>query len=351
MIASPSPEPPLRLPCPAEQIDHFLSAPSQTVVEAISRHRGPMLILGAGGKLGLHLSIMAAEAFRQLGWGEQVTAVSRFGSLRDQQEFARFGIATLACDLEDEEQLARLPDASTVIFLAGVKFGTSAAPELLQRLNVEMPRKVAERFRASRIVAFSTGCVYPFVSPESGGATEQTLPAPIGAYADSCLQRERAFEEASRRHGTTVALIRLNYAVEFRYGVLIDIAEKVLAGVPIDVTTGYVNAIWQRDAVAHSLQALDIAAAPAIPLNITGVDILSVRQVAESFGRIFGVPVRIAGTEEATAWLSNAGKSHRLFGLPATSVADMIGWTAAWLREGGSTWGKATGFEKRGGAF
>jgi nucleoside-diphosphate-sugar epimerase len=349
---SPNPpgEPP-SLPCSAEEIDQFLAAPTPAVVEAISRHSGPMLILGAGGKLGLHFAIMAAEAFRQLGRKESVTAVSRFGSLRDRQEFERFSIPTLTCDLADEAQLARLPEASTIIFLAGVKFGTNSAPELLRQLNVEMPRKVAERFRRSRIVAFSTGCVYPFVSPESGGATEETPPVPVGAYAESCLQRELAFEEESRRHGTKVVLIRLNYAVEFRYGVLVDIAEKVLAGSPIDVSTGFFNAIWQRDAVAHSLQALDVAASPAVPLNVTGAGILRVRQVAESFGRIFGKPAVLQGTEQPTAWLSNAAKSHRLLGQPATSVEEMIKWTAAWLRAGGSTWGKATGFEVRSGEF
>jgi nucleoside-diphosphate-sugar epimerase len=189
------------------------------------------------------------------------------------------------------------------------------------------------------------------VTLESGGAIEETPPCPIGAYAESCLQREMAFEEGARRYGTEVVLIRLNYAVEFRYGVLVDIAGKVLAGAPIDVSTGYVNAIWQRDAVAQSLQALDVAAGPAVPLNITGPAILSVREIAERFGRIFGRPAQITGKEEPTAWLSNAGKSHRLFGLPETSVAEMIAWTAAWLQEGGTTWGKATGFEKRSGQF
>jgi nucleoside-diphosphate-sugar epimerase len=294
---------------------------------------------------------MAAEAFRQIGRTDTVTAVSRFGTLRDRDDFERHGIPTLSCDLQDEAQLASLPDAATVIFLAGVKFGTDAAPDLLQRINVELPRKVAERFRGARIVAYSTGCVYPFVTKESGGATEETTPEPVGAYAASCLQRERAFSEASARNGTPVALIRLNYSVEFRYGVLLDIATKVLAGEPVNVTTGYVNVIWQRDAVAHSLQALDVATSPAVPLNITGPWILSVRDIAERFGRLFGKPALISGSEEQTAWLSNAGKSHGLFGPPETSVDRMVTWVAAWLLEGGMTWGKATGFECRSGAF
>jgi nucleoside-diphosphate-sugar epimerase len=310
-----------------------------------------MIILGAGGKLGLHVSIMASEAFRRLGRTESVTAVSRFSTLRDRDEFERFGIPSLACDLHDEGQLARLPDAATVIFLAGVKFGTDSSPDLLRTINVEMPRKVAERFRASRIVAFSTGCVYPFVTPESGGATEETPPHPLGAYAASCLERERAFIDSSRRNGTPVALIRLNYSVEFRYGVLVDIAEKVRSGQPVDITTGYVNVIWQRDAVAHSLQALDLADSPPVPLNITGPGVLSVREVAERFGAVFGKTPVIRGTEAPTAWLSNAAKSHRIFGLPETSVDQMIAWIAAWLAAGGATWGKSTGFESRSGTF
>ena len=218
------------LPCPIDRVDHYLGQPSPEATAVLARHEGDVLVLGAGGKLGLPLSIMLQRALSALGRPTALTAVSRFQTLRDRSDFDRFGIATHAADLCDPAALAALPDAPTVFFLAGVKFGTATAPELLRRVNVELPRLVAERFHQSRIVAFSTGCVYPFLRPDSGGATEATPPAPVGDYAASCLAREVAFAGVSLRQGARVALIRLNYSVEFRYGLLVDIAQKVLRG-------------------------------------------------------------------------------------------------------------------------
>jgi nucleoside-diphosphate-sugar epimerase len=294
---------------------------------------------------------MLQRALAHLGRPADLLAVSRFTTLHDRADFDRHGIATRAADLCDPAALAALPEAPTVFFLAGVKFGTSAAPELLRRINVELPGLVAERFRRSRIVAYSTGCVYPFVRPDSGGATEATPTAPVGDYAASCLGREIAFAEASRRHGTRVVLIRLNYSVEFRYGVLVDLALKVQRGLPVDVTTGYFNVIWQRDGVDHTIRALELAGSPAVPLNITGPEILSVRAVAARCGELFGRPVTFTGQEADTAWLNNAAASHRRFGLPPTSVEQMQRWIVAWLQRGGDTWGKPTAFEQREGKF
>lgn len=339
------------LPCAPDQVDEFLGRPGDGARRTLDRHRGPFLVLGAAGKMGLHLCIMLRRTLDSLGRRDEVIAVSRFQILRDQSAFTRHGIAVRACDLTDPAALASLPDAPVVFFLAGVKFGTSTAPELLEKLNVTMPQLVAERFRSSRIVAFSTGCVYPFVTPESGGATEDTPLGPTGDYAISCVGREEAFRSASQRLGTAVTLLRLNYSVEFRYGILVDIAQKVAAGIPIDVSTGYVNVIWQRDAVEHTIQSLDLAAAPPVPINITGPGTLRVRDLAARYGERFGRPVEITGTEAPTAWLSNAGRSHRLFGPPPTSLEEMIRWTAAWLTEVGVTWGKPTGFERRDGRF
>jgi len=339
------------LPCPIDRVDHYLGQPSPEATAVLARHEGDVLVLGAGGKLGLHLSIMLQRALSALGRPTALTAVSRFQTLRDRSDFDRFGIATHAADLCDPAALAALPDAPTVFFLAGVKFGTATAPELLRRVNVELPRLVAERFHQSRIVAFSTGCVYPFLRPDSGGATEATPPAPVGDYAASCLAREVAFAGVSLRQGARVALIRLNYSVEFRYGLLVDIAQKVLRGEPVDVTTGYVNVIWQRDALDHTVRSLELAGSPAVPINITGPAILSVRTLAQRFGEIFGRPVTITGREADTAWLNNAAESHRRFGLPPTSVESMQQWIAAWLLSDGPTWGKPTGFEQRDGQF
>jgi NAD dependent epimerase/dehydratase family enzyme len=189
------------------------------------------------------------------------------------------------------------------------------------------------------------------MEPETGGATEETPAAPVGDYALSCLARETEFSQASLRHGTRVVLVRLNYSVEFRYGVLVDIAQKVQTGLPVDVTTGYCNVIWQRDAVAHAIQVLQLAASPAVPINITGPDTLSVRDIAHRFGRLMAKPAAIAGHETATAWLNNASRSHRLFGAPVTPVDQMMQWIAAWLARGGGTWGKPTAFERRDGRF
>jgi nucleoside-diphosphate-sugar epimerase len=340
-----------RLPCAPDAVDDFLSAPDDGAIAALRRAEGPFAVLGAGGKMGLHLSVMLRRALDRLGRSDPVIAISRFTTLRDQAEFQARGVETIACDLSDRAALAALPDAKSIFFLAGVKFGTANSPELLERMNVVMPRLVADRFRGSRIVAFSTGCVYPFVRPETGGATEEMAPDPPGEYARSCLARETAFADVSARHGTPVVLLRLNYSVEFRYGVLLDIAQKVQAGAPVDVSTGFVNVIWQRDAVAQTIQTLGLAQTPAVPINLTGPDIFSVRELARAFGKYFGREPVIEGVEADSAWLNNAAKSHRLFGRPETSLSTMVQWVGAWVQQAGASWGKPTGFEKRDGKF
>jgi nucleoside-diphosphate-sugar epimerase len=339
------------LPCPPAEIDDFIGRPTPRVIEIVGRTPGPFMVLGAGGKIGLHLSIMLRQALDRVGRKDRVLAVSRFSTLRDRASFESRRIETLSCDLGDPASLQQLPEAPTVFFLAGVKFGTATAPGLLHAINVEMPNRVAQKFARSRIAAFSSGCVYPFVTAASGGAREDTPPSPVGDYAASCLAREQAFSAVAALQGTEVVLIRLNYSVEFRYGVLVDIAQKVLSGKPVDVATGYLNAIWQTDAVAHTIQSLDLAASPAVPINVTGTEVLSVRDLAHRFGAVLGRPVEIAGTETETAWLNNASRSHQLFGAPLTTVDEMIQWISAWLLQGGETWGKPTGFEKRDGRF
>ena len=339
------------LPCPPDAIDYFISRPTAGALAVVARTPGPFMVLGAGGKIGLHLSAMLRQALDQLGRKDRVIAVSRFSTLRDRAAFEEHGVETDPCDLNDPASLARLPDAPIVFFLAGVKFGTAAAPELLHATNVAMPQRVAEKFQRSRLVAFSSGCVYPFVTPASGGATETTPLAAVGEYAASCIAREKAFTEVAAQRGNPVALIRLNYSVEFRYGLLVDIAQMVLEGRPVDVTTGYVNVIWQTDAVAHSIQALEAADSPTVPINVTGDEVLSVRDLAHRFGQALNRPVQISGVEAGTAWLNNATLSHRLFGPPSVPVNQMIEWISAWLLRGGETWGKPTGFERRDGRF
>lgn len=339
------------LPCLPAAVDDFLAEPPPRVVDFAGRAPGPFLVLGAGGKLGLNLCAMLRRALELAGQPARVIAVSRFRTLRDRAAFEQRGIETCTCDLQEDAAVAALPEAPVVFFLAGVKFGTADAPAVLHAVNVEIPRRVAARFARSRIVAFSSGCVYPFLTPASGGAGEATPTNAVGDYAASCIAREQAFQAAAVERGTPVALIRLNYATEFRYGLLVDIAERVWRGQPIDVTTGFANVIWQTDALAHSILALDVAAAPAVPVNVTGPEILQVRELARRFGALLDREPKIVGHEADTAWLNNAAWSHRQFGAPATSLEQMLEWTAEWVRAGGESWGKPTGFENRDGRF
>lgn len=340
------------LPCDAGGVDEFLSVPSADATRAAAAFEGPVAVLGAGGKMGLHMAAMLRRALDGAGRRDvPVVAVSRFGSPESRESFTRFGVETMSADLLDDAALSALPDFRTIYFMAGIKFGTSEQPDALRRFNEEMPAKVAARFPTARIAAFSTGCVYPFVTPESGGSREEDATGPTGDYAVSCLSREMAFVAASARHGTPVVLIRLNYAVEFRYGVLVDIAQRVMAGEPLDVTMGYVNVIWQRDAVEHILCSVGLAASPASVLNVAGRPIVAVRELARRFGKIFGRDPVITGSEAPTAWLNNPEKAYSLYGDPQVSLDQAIEWTAVWLKSGGATLGKPTKFERRDGKF
>ncbi len=336
-----------------EALDEFMSRPTAGVLGSLKASGGNVLVLGAGGKMGLHVCLMLQRAFEELGEeGREVIAVSRFGGEGSRDAFEREGVRMISADLCDQKQLDDLPDAESVIFLAGVKFGTSHDPGLLEKMNIKMPALVASRFRESRIVALSTGCVYSFTTPESGGSTEGGGEVkPVGDYAQSCLGRELAFSKAGDEWGTKCALIRLNYAIDLRYGVFHDIAQKVIEGTAIDVTMGYVNVIWQRDAIAHSIQALNYAAAPTFILNVTGSEILRVRDLATRFGEVLGIDVTIEGEEAELGWLSDSTKACDLLGHAEVSIDEMIDWTAAWLKSGGSSLGKPTHFETRDGKY
>ncbi len=320
--------------------------PTDGARETLSRLKGDVLVLGAGGKMGATLSLMLRDG---LAGREKVVAVSRFSDAAARAKFE--GIETISCDLLDREALERLPDAPNVFFLAGQKFGTASAPELTWAMNAVVPAYVAEKFRRSRIVAFSTGCVYPFVPVRSGGSREEDVIAPVGDYASSCAARERVFTYFAKKHRTPLCLYRLNYSVEPRYGVLTDLAQKIVAGEEIDVSMGYVNLIWQRDAVARAIQCLDAASHPPTVMNVTGPEIVPVRHLAQRLGKALEREPRLVGAEAESAWLSNAGRSFQLWGYPEVSLDQMIDWTAAWLREGGATLNKPTHFETRDGQF
>ncbi len=341
--------------CPSSvaELDLLASQPSPEVVAAVGEMAGDIVVAGAGGKMGYHLCRMLRRALDEAGLHHRVIAVSRFGGTGSHEPFESAGIGIHAADLCMADQVARLPDAAVLFFLAGKKFGTSDDPEELRRYNEEMPGQVAERYRDARIVALSTGCVYPFVSPADGGSREEDPVGPVGEYAISCLGRERVFREASGRHGTPLALIRLNYSVDLRYGVLVDLATRILAGEPVDLTTGFFNCIWQGDATESILRAAVHTRPEPDPLilNVTGPAILSVREVATTIGKKLGREVSFSGTEAGTAWLNDAGHCHRLFGPPRVKEETLIDWVAEWIGAGRPLLGKPTRFEVRDGNF
>jgi nucleoside-diphosphate-sugar epimerase len=335
-----------------DDLEEALSRPTPGVLDTLRARDGDLIVLGAGGKLGPTLARMARRALDEIGASDRrVIAISRFSSARAAAELQRHGIETIACDLLDREAVRALPEAPNVIFMAGQKFGTGDAPDLTWVMNTLVPAHVAERYARSRIVVFSTGCVYPFVPVDGPGAGDDDPLGPPGDYANSCVGRERVFTYFARRHGTPLLMFRLSYALDLRYGVLRDVAQKVWDGEPVDVTMGYANVIWQGDANARAIQCLDHAACPPRHLNVTGLERVSIRALAQTFGKALDRTPVITGTEGPTAWLFDASRSYELFGPPTVSLEEMIEATAQWVRAGGESLGKPTHFEVRDGQF
>jgi nucleoside-diphosphate-sugar epimerase len=335
-----------------EALEEALSRPTPGVVETLRTLGGDVMVLGAGGKMGPTLARMVRRGLDEIGHQERrVIAVSRFSSPVAAEALQRHGVETIACDLLDCAAVQALPDAPNVIFMAGQKFGTSDAPELTWVMNTLVPAYIAERFANSRIVVFSTGCVYPLMPAEGRGAREDDPLTPPGEYANSCVGRERVFEHFAKTHGTQVVFFRLCYAIDLRYGVLLDVAQKVAQGQPVDVTMGVANVIWQGDANARAIQCLARATAPPVAINVTGTERVSIRALAERFGKRLGKPARIAGTESETAWIWDASLSYEWFGTPTVSLDEMIEATAHWIEQGGATNGKPTHFEVHDGRF
>ena len=334
-----------------EQLEEILSRPTPEVCDAIAGLDGDLLLLGVGGKMGPTIARLARRAIDEAGIDKRVIGVSRFSDADLRSRLDGIGVETIACDLLEPGTLDALPDVGNVVYLAGMKFGTTGAESMTWSMNVHLPGLVAQRYCDARIVALSTGNVYPFTPVSSGGPTEAHVVAPVGEYAQSCLGRERLFQYGSERCGTSVVLIRLNYAIDLRYGVLLDVAQRVYVGTPIDLRMGYVNLIWQHDANVAILRAFALCAQPPAILNLTGPDTVSVRDLAHHFGRCFGVEPAFEGKEAETALLSNAAKYVDLFGPPAVSLEQMIEWVAHWVRIGGPTLGKPTHFDARDGKF
>ena len=334
-----------------EELEDRLSRPSEALVEDLRELDGNLLILGAGGKLGPSLVRLALRALAGTGTKSRVIAVSRFSQRGLADRLTSEGAVVLNADIADDESLAGLPDAPNVVFLVGAKFGTQGQEHQTWATNAYLPGRVAQRFASSRIVALSTGNVYPLTTVGAGGSTEDSPLGPVGEYAMSCLGRERVLTHFSVQHHTPLALIRLNYAVEMRYGVLVDLARAVHDGADIDLTTGHANVVWQGYANEVTLRALRHAASPPFVLNVTGPETVSIRHVAERMGELMGKPVRFTGAEADTSLLSNAQRCHGLFGYPDLPVDTLIRETVAWVRAGLPLLGKPTQFQRRDGQF
>ncbi|MEZ6191436.1 MAG: NAD(P)-dependent oxidoreductase [Phycisphaerales bacterium] len=327
-----------------------LSAPDQGVIDTLSALSGDLLLLGAGGKIGHGLALMAQRAIREAGAKSRVIAVSRFSGPDIRKAMEDDGIHTIACDLADHRAVEALPDASDIVYLAGQKFGTSSNTSLTWALNCFVPGITAQRWRDSRIAFYSSGNVYPFTPPASRGPTEKEETGPVGEYAQSVLGRERVFEHFSRAQGTRMACIRLSYACEPRYGVLVDIAERIMRGRPVDLTQGHVNIIWQGDCNRVTLKSLDITQSPPAIINLSGPQ-YPVESLATKIAGALGRDLEFTGSPAPTALLMNSDHCWSLFGPPAVDVDEMISRVAAWLVAGGKTMGKPTHFQERNGKF
>lgn len=334
-----------------EELDALLSAPREATLAALARVPGDIVVLGAGGKMGPTLARMAARARRDGGSEGRVIGVSRFGTPDAERYLHEGGVETIRCDLLDRDAVTRLPDAPNVVFMAGQKFGTHDAPSRTWMMNVVVPAICAERYAGARTAVFSTGNVYPLSRVSGGGARETDGTAPVGEYAQSCVGRERVFEHFATTRDTKVAIVRLNYAIALRYGVLTDIALKVAHGTPIPLAMGHVNVIWQGDANCAALELLPLASNPPLIVNVTGTGTISVRELATALGTRIGRDPIFEASEAPDALLSNANKMRSLLGEPDTNLETMLDWVADWVKREQPLLGKATHFEARDGRF
>jgi nucleoside-diphosphate-sugar epimerase len=328
-----------------------LAQPSNELIQDLSKVEGDIIILGAGGKMGPSLAKLAVNAIREGGLSKRVMAVSRYSNEEARRDLEQSGIQTIPCDLLNDEELKKLPEAANVMYMAGNKFGTTGNEHFTWAMNAYLPGRVAEKYKDSRIVVFSSGNIYPFSPVGLGGVSEAVAPSPIGEYAQSCLGRERTFEYFSHKYGTPMAMYRLNYAIDLRYGVLLEVAKSVNEGRSINLEMGHANVIWQGDANEMALRCLPICSNPPNIVNVTGPETMSIRWAAQEFGKRLNKEPQVMGKESETALLSNASKSHQLFGYPRVSLLQMIDWVADWVKEGGQTLNKPTHFQQREGKF
>jgi len=330
-----------------DQLDEFMTTPSDALMADLEQVPGDIAVIGVGGKMGPTLARMAKRACPE----RRVIGIARFTEPGLQDTLRGYGIETITADLLDPHAIAELPRVPNVIFMAGRKFGSNGSEPLTWAMNTHVPALVAHHFRESRIVAYSTTCVYSFAPVAHGGSREDEKIEPPGEYAMSCAGRERIFRYFSEKYDTPAILIRLSYAIDMRYGVLHDLGRKVLLGETIDLSMGHANVIWQGDACSQSLRALRHCTVPALPLNVSGPETVSIRALALTFGRRFGHAPVFSGEESNTAWIANTSRAARLFGYPTITLDQMIDWTADWLSRGMASFDKATHFELRTGAY
>lgn len=334
-----------------EELDIKLSEPSERLIEDVTKIQGDIMILGLGGKMGPSLAKLLKNAIEKTGKSKRVMGASRFSNETMYSELTDFGIECHKVDLLNGGGLNDLPDAENVIYMAGNKFGTAGNEHFTWAMNAYLPGRIAERYKNSNIVVFSTGNIYPFMPIESGGATESVRPSPIGEYAQSCLGRERVFEHFAIKNSTKMLLYRLNYALDLRYGVLLEVAKRVISEKPIDLSMGHVNVIWQGDANEYAIRSLLHCEFPVNKLNVTGPETISVQWLAEQFGEHFGKKPIFKNRPAETALLNNASQSFELFGKPFVSLNEMIKMTVEWVKSGGKEISKPTHFQERKGDF
>ena len=333
------------------KLNEMLTTPSETLIEDIKKIDGDITVLGAGGKMGPTLCVLAKNAVKAAGVQKRVIAVSRFTDSEVKNYLEENDVEVVCADLLDRAQLEKLEETKNVIYMAGRKFGTDGSEALTWAMNSTLPAFVAEKFKGTNMGVFSSGNIYPIVPLSSGGCSEEDRPVPVGEYAMSCLARERAFEHAANTYGTKVFIYRLNFAVDLRYGVLFDVAKKVLDGTPISLTTPCYNFIWQGSANEIAIRGLLHAQSPAFKMNVTGPETISIRFVAERFGKMFGKAPVFENEEGNNAYLNNAMKAMEMFGYPSVSAETLIKWQAEYILDGGKTLDKPTHFEERKGSY
>lgn len=334
-----------------EKLDKLLSEPSAALIEDIKKIKGDIMVLGAGGKMGPTLCVLCKNAIKKAGIDKRVIAVSRFSDPIATELLKSQGVEIIPCDLLDKEKLYALPEVENIIYMAGRKFGTDGEEWKTWAMNATLPAFVADKFKKSNIVVFSSGNIYPIVPLSSGGCVETDRPGPVGEYTMSCLARERAFEYAANTYGTKIFIYRLNFAVDLRYGVLYDMANNIINGKPISLTTPCLNAIWQGSANEIAIRGLLHAASPVCKMNVTGPETVSIRKAASELGQYLGKEPVFEGEEGNDAYLNDASAAMEIFGYPQVSIKTLIRWQAEWLLDGGRGLGKPTHFEERKGSY